>query len=160
MSIQKPLTEKRLENIALFYLERFETSSEKLRQVLKRRIARQKMKGILPDPESANWIENVIQKMQNLGFVNDARYAENTARRLSEQGKSARQIQHKLMSEGIEPEFIYPQLEETDDLARAKIFVKKKRLGKEYEKDLAKLARAGFSYETAKLALTKGEDDV
>ena len=79
--MQKLLTAKRLENIALFYLERFDASSDKLRQVLKRRLRRQKMQGIELSPEAPDWIENVIQKMQNLGYVNDDRYAENAVRR-------------------------------------------------------------------------------
>ena len=40
-------------------------------------------------------------------------------------------------------------------MERAKIFVQKKHL-EQTEKDLAKLARAGFDYETAKQALSEG----
>ena len=160
MSTQKPLTEKRLENIALFYLERFDASSEKLRQVLNRRLYRQKICGTVVNPESQNWIENIIQKMKHLGFVNDDRYAENVVRRLGEQGKSARQIQQKLCSEGIDAFVDEQLLSEQDDLSRAKIFVRKKHLGQNYEKDLEKLARAGFNYETAKQALKEKDEDV
>ena len=153
--MQKPVTAKRLENIALFYLERFDASSDKLRQVLKRRLRRQKMQGIEVAPEAADWIENVIQKMQNLGYVNDDRYAENAVRRLSQQGKSALYIRQKLKAEGLKESLINPYLAGQNDLERAKIFVQKKRLT-QTEKDLAKLARAGFDYETAKQALSEG----
>lgn len=157
--MQKPLTEKRLENIALFYLERFETSTEKLRQVLNRRAKRQKMLGIPLNPDIDQWIENVIKKMEKQGFVNNARYTENTVRRMSNQGKSLRLIGQKLKAEGIDPNIIQEQMDVYDDLANAKIFVKKKHLTQN-EKDLAKLARAGFDYETAKRALLEqGEDD-
>lgn len=156
--MQKPLTEKRLENIALFYLERFETSVEKLRQVLKRRVSRQKMQGIMVNPNVSGWIENVISKMQRQGFVNDERYVENAVRRMSEQGKSVRMMRQKLKAEGIDAAAVNNQVEMLDDLTQAKIFVRKKHL-KPDEKDLAKLARAGFDYETAKQALYQQETE-
>ena len=156
--MQKPLTEKRLENIALFYLERFDASCEKLRQVLQRRVLRQKMQGIEVNLEIPNWIDQVIQKMQNLGYVNDNRYAENAVRRLSQQGKSARYIRQKLKTEGLSDSLINQYVAGQDDLARAKIFVQKKHLG-QTEKDLAKLARVGFDYETAKKALCQQETE-
>ena len=145
--MQKPLTEKRLENIALFHLERFETSSEKLRQVLTRRVARQKMLGIQQAAECPQWIETVVQKMQERGFVNDERYVENAVRRWGEQGKSEFVMRQKLQAERIPSQLIEKALaqNEQDDLARARIFISKKHLGQAYEKDLEKLARAGFS---------------
>lgn len=157
--MQKPLTEKRLENICLFYLERFDASSDKLRQMLNRRIKRQKMQNIPVDKDIYSWIENVIGKMQRLGYVNDTRYAENVVRRLSQSGKSARFIQQKLAQEGINADVITALLNPQDDLERACLFVRKKRLGANYEKDLAKLARAGFDYETAKQALEQGNQN-
>jgi len=157
--MQKPLTEKRLENIALFYLERFETSSEKLRQVLKRRAKRQKMQGIEVDPAVDQWIESVIQKVQNQGFVDDTRYAQNAVRRMSEQGKSVRFIRQKLKVEGVDSEVINDLVRDVDDVASARIFVRKRHLSA-CEKDLAKLAGAGFDYETAKKVLfEQGEED-
>ncbi len=157
--MQKPLTQKRIENIALFYLDRFDASRGKLRQVLSRRVLHQKMLQLPIDPQVPKWIENTIQKMCNLGYIDDKRYAENIIRRLSASGKSTRFILQKLQTEGIDSELINSLLDPADDLERAKIFVHKKRLGSNYEKDLTKLARAGFNYETAKQAL-KGETDV
>ena len=154
--MQKPLTEKRLENIALYYLEQFDASAEKLRQVLTRRVRRQKMQGIVIDPKVTQWIENVIQKVTRLGYVNDTRYTENAVRRLSQSGKSARFIQQKLTADGITADEIEKHLSVDDDLQRARVFAQKKHLGQDYQKDLAKLARAGFSYETAQEVL-KGE---
>ena len=157
--MQKPLTAKRIENIALFYLERFDTSSTKLRQVLIRRVQRHNLQQIPIDPHVYEWIEQTIQKMQSLGYVDDKRYAENTIRRLSASGKSNRFIQQKLQAEGIDGDLIYSLLTPENDIEQAKIFVQKKHLGSDYKKDLTKLARAGFDYETAKQAL-KGETDV
>ena len=151
--MQKPITEQRLKNIALFYLERFDASSTKLRQVLKRRIQRQKMQGMIINNQASKWVENIIQEMMRLGYINDERYIENSVRRLSEQGKSTSFIRQKLLSEGLPSEIIEPFLHPESDLEQARLFIKKKHLGQSWEKDLAKLARAGFSYETAKQAL-------
>jgi len=155
--MQKPLNEQRLENIALFYLGQYEASSEKLRQVLKRRLDRQKMQGIISVAESKDWVDNVVQHMQELGYVNDERYAINAVRRWSEQGKSSFVIRQKLHAERIDSELIEHAFQESgdDDFARACIFVRKKKLGSDYEKDLEKMARVGFDYETAKQALSK-----
>ena len=154
--MQKPLTEKRLQNIALYYLERFDASSEKLRQTLKRRIQRQKMAGIPVHPETNAWIERILEKMKELGYINDERYAENAVRRLSESGKSTRFIRQKLSAEGISEDVLEKYLSDEDELTRATTFAHKKHLGQDYQKDLAKLARAGFSYEIAQQVL-KGE---
>ena len=157
--MKKPLTQKRLENIALYYLERFDASSNKLRQVLFRRLKKQEMSEIPTDPQTPRWIENTVQKMIDLGYVNDNRYVENAVQRLSAMGKSARFIYQKLSAEGLDSDTIQTFLQDEDDLTRAQTFVRKKRLGKDYEKDLAKLARAGFNYDVARRAL-KGESDV
>ncbi len=151
--MQKPLTQKRLQNITLFYLERFDASSEKLRQMLNRRIRRQKMQGIPLDENINQWVEEVIQKMQDLGYVNDERYVENAIRRLSQSGKSTLFIRQKLTTEGIDLALIEKYLNPEDEQERIKTFIHKNHLGKNYQKDLAKLARAGFGYDLSKSML-------
>ena len=158
--MQKPLTERCLENIALFYLARFETSTGKLRQVLKRRVQRQKMQGIDIDPNISQWIENVVRKMCAQGYINDERYVESCVRRWSELGKSHQVIRQKLLAEGMSEDMFSQYLSAQDEIEIARRFVQKKHLGKDYQKDLAKMARAGFSYEVAKEVLPKGEEDV
>ena len=158
--MQKPLTERRIENIALFYLARFETSSGKLRQVLLRRVQRQKMQGISVPSEVHVWIEKTLEKMEKQGYLDDERYVESRVRRWLDQGKSHQMIRQKLLAENISSDMFEKYLSDQDDLASAQKFVQKKHLGQDWKKDLAKLARAGFSYETAQAALKKGETDV
>ncbi|MBO5997924.1 MAG: regulatory protein RecX [Alphaproteobacteria bacterium] len=164
----KKITPKRLENITLYYLQRYESSTSKLRSMLQRRVLRAKLQlGEVP-AEANDWIENIIHRMQELGYVNDKRYAENTFRRLQSAGKSTRYIAGKLKQDGIDPYTINGLIEEQEtsaeemDLDSARRLVKKKKLGylrpadkqKEmYQKDLAVLGRAGFSYEIAVQAL-------
>ena len=166
----KKITQKRLENIALYYLQRYESSTSKLRDMLKRRVLRAKMQlGELPN-EAPKWIEDIVQRMQELGYVNDKRYAQNTFRRLQNSGKSTRFIAGKLKQSGISADTINELVEEQEnttdemDLNAAQRLVRKKKLGylrpmEEQElmhkKDLAVLGRAGFSYEIASQALRK-----
>ena len=166
--MSKGLTEKRLLNITLFYLSQREASSEKVRTMLKRRLYRMKQREEEVPEQAEQWIENVIQKVQDLSYLNDNRYAENQIRQMIAQGKSERQIIIKLTTAGIDADTIHQLLLDTDstELERARRFAQKKKLGiyrteKNTEmdkKDLAKMARAGFSYETACQALKKQEE--
>ena len=151
----KKITPQRLKNIALYYLERYEASTQKLREVLRRRLAKAKLEQPIPS-EAPKWIEEVIDEMIHLGYINDKRFTENTVRRLSEAGKSRSFIRTKLKLAGIEEENITEALSDTDELTNARSFVRKKHLGDDFKRDLARLARAGFSYEVAREAL---EDD-
>ncbi len=163
----KPVTQRRLYNITLFYLTKFDASSEKVRQMLRRRLYKASL-AEEPVPTQANeWIEEIIQKMTDLGYINDNRYAENQTRQLSLQGKSESFIINKLRQDGISPEQTRHLLEnrEEDDFTRAVIWLKRHKKGpfrskdndSFYTKDLAALGRAGFSYETACAALKSEE---
>lgn len=148
----KKVTPQRLKNIALYYLERFDASSDKLRSVLCRRVKKASLLGDEVSPQASAWIDKIVQEMHQLGYINDARYCENKVRLYLQAGKSHRYIVGKLSEAGIDPDMIKSFLPD-DELEQAHIFVRKKRLGKDHQKDLAKLARAGFSYETAQKVL-------
>lgn len=163
------ISEKRLYNITVHYLTKYDASSQKIRQMLKRRLYKMQQEDVEIPEESEIWIENVIQKMQNLGYLNDERFAQNQVRILSQQGKSASFITNKLKQAGVSPTATKSLLEEEegDDLSRAKIWLKHHKKGHYrlkpaadkktaidfYTKDLSALGRAGFSYETAVQAL-------
>ena len=169
----KQITEKRLENITLYYLQRYESCSSKLKDILYRRVLKAKLAGIEIPPQVDTWILNVISKMQNLGYINDKRYIENTVRRLQNNGKSMNYILNKLKQDGLSSDLIERFLDENNintvlsDLKSARKLVYKKKLGRfrdkelqkqMYQKDLAVLARAGFSYEIAKQVLEEAEN--
>jgi len=167
--MSKRLTEQRLMNIALFYVSQYESSSEKVRGMLKRRLRRLKMRGEEVPPEADQWIENVLQKIQDKSYVDDNRYAENQVRNLILQGKSEKFICAKLALAGIEGDKVREILNSMDSTeeSRARRFVERKKIGcfrpsqernSFLEKDLAALARAGFSYDIARQAL-KGESE-
>ena len=148
----KKITSQRLKNIALYYLDRFDASGEKLKAVLMRRVQKAVMAGDEVSPESEKWIDEIVGEMKRLGYVNDRRYTENKVRQYLNAGKSNRYIMGKLCEAGIDADIIRSFLPE-DELEQARIFVRKKRLGQDRSKDLAKLARAGFSYDVAQKVL-------
>ena len=154
----KKITPQRLKNMAIYYLQRYDAGSHKLRTVLIRKIKKAQMEMPVPD-EAFIWVEQVIEQMQNLGYINDERYGENVVRRLSQSGKSTAFIKNKLKTEGFSQGQIDSLISDTDELAQARLFVRKKRLGQDLKKDLGKLARAGFSYDIARQALNQPESD-
>lgn len=169
----KKITEKRLYNIALYYLSRYEATTGKVRDVLKRRLMTAERRGEEIPNEAPAWIEKIIAQMVDLGYIDNNRYAENTFRRLTEAGKSVRSIAYKLKQAGLEEDVLSDLIKEQEttpgelDLTSALKLVKKRKLGlyrpesqraAYAQKDLAVLGRAGFSYEIAQKAL-KGEED-
>lgn len=149
----KTITFQRLKNRALFYLERYDANSQKLKKVLMNRLKKDLQKGDIVPPEANEWVNQVVQEMVRLNYINDERYVENAVRRLKESGKSRRFIMGKLLQNGLSAEQITPYLEDMDEMKSARLFVKKKHLGSDYQKDLARLARAGFSFDIAQKVL-------
>ena len=165
--VPRKMTESRLANIALHYLERYSSSEENLRRVLERRI----MKAAYAHPETdidaaKGWIDALIVRYVEVGLLNDAAFAEARTRSGLERGEAPKIIAMKLAGKGVSKEISDAALEElaedfpTPELQAALTLIRKKRIGpyrrdeekrKEMrDKDLAKMARAGFSYDTAK----------
>lgn len=172
----KPVTPKRLMNVALYYLGRYETSASRLTSFLLRRAAKDKMKGAEVPDNVEDIVDQVVAKMCEEGYVSDERYAASLVRRLKSAGKSKKAVLEKLRQNGISEEMresVLASFEEEDgdsDFEAAVRLVRKKRLGafrpeeqrREFrKKDLAVLARAGFSFDTAVKALgtSETEDD-
>jgi regulatory protein len=147
--------EQNLYEAALRYLERYASSVENLRRVLRRRIKRWEIRTkekASKDVEA--WIESAVHKCVALGFVNDARYAEQMIASLRRQGRSKRYIQQALSLKGVPQAVLRAQLvddAETEEEA-ARRYVQRRRL-KRNDKDLAKLVRAGFALSVAKKVL-------
>ena len=176
-SAPKPITQKRLMNIALYYLGRYESSAENLRRLLQRRIIKAAAKGSAVPSDAADWIETIVAEFCRLGYVNDERYARSLAEKYRKNGKAERYIRLKLSQAGI-PDDIQDSVLKGDEadsfaeteLAAALRLVEKRKIGSFRspqdrklfrKKDLAVLARAGFSFSIAVQALgfSAGEED-
>ena len=157
----KKITPQQLKNIGLYYLQRFESSVENLRQVLHRRVdVYAKENPQWNKNEALQWIEDVLAEFEKLHYLDDNRYAEIKIRQYLDAGKPARYIQQKLQQKGISPSITNAILAEAefDPLAMALKLAHRKKIGpfrapelrREYrQKDLGTLVRAGFDYDIA-----------
>lgn len=152
--------------MALAYVNRFDVSAAKLRQHLTQRV--RKAGGA---EEAASWIAELVERYQGSGVLDDARFARNLASQLTARGKSTRAIQQKLSQRGVSSDVTDELMtqrrvdEPQADLEAARTYVRKRRLGPHRSpekrdefrhKDLATLARQGFSFDIAKKALGPG----
>ncbi|TAL03425.1 MAG: RecX family transcriptional regulator [Rhodospirillaceae bacterium] len=177
--VARPMTERRLENIAIFYLQRFSTTAAHLRRVLTRRAER----SIDPQSETRGasraeariWIDRLIARLTANGMLSDLAYAEGQARMLRQLGKSPGVIRAKLRTKGVEPATIDAVLDQTSltadggdaTLRAALAYARRRKLGPfreiaadraAHQKDLGTLARAGFSLDVARRVLAQAPD--
>jgi len=161
----RKVTEKRLRNVALHYVARYAATTESLRRVLMRRVLASARSHGTDADEGAAWTEALIIRFQELGYLDDRAFAETRARALTARGLSLRAVRGRLRQKGVSADDIEAALEAlTDemaepDLAAAAALARRRRLGpyrsdevrpERRDKDLAALARAGFSYDIAR----------
>ena len=145
------MDEKKLLKYSVDYLSKFDTSKKNLKDVLKRKIF--KLKNNSSEKKILfNSIEGIINKLEINNFINDNRYLLSKINYLS----------HYLLKKGIDKQDIENGINKFNndnlnwEIKSAQIFAEKKKLldsDEIYEKKLAKMARAGFSYEICKKIL-------
>jgi regulatory protein len=161
-----PLEPRELEEAALWYLNRFDCSVQKLRTHLGGVIRRRG--GDVP--ALLAHVDALLERYRASGLLNDERFAKNLSRQLTDRGKSRRAIVQKLRMRGIAASVVddvVPKSAESE-LEAARALVKRRRLGpfrpeaerlENRRRDLAALARAGFDHGTAARALGYGNDE-
>ncbi len=166
----RPITPRRLENMALAYLQRFSSSRENLRRVLLRRVRVAIARGWDGDAAAAAvWAEAVVERMTGLGYLDDAAYAGARARTLHRRGRPLKVIRADLAARGVGEGDIEAAVAAlaaeapATDLRAALAFARRRRLGPFRasaeeraaceRRDMAALARAGFSYDQARRVL-------
>ena len=163
----KPLTAESLGELALAYVGRFATSKAKLAHYLGRKLRERGWEG-----EGAADIEALIEKIVGYGYVNDAAYAETTARSLVRRGFGKRRIASAIYSAGIDDidSVAARQVGEDARISAALRLAEKRRWGPYAdellsdptvrEKRIAVFLRAGHDARLARaiLALGPGED--
>ncbi len=162
----KKATAKYLENSAAHYLGRFATSRVHLRQLMMQKVKRSADHHGTDPAEGEKFVDDILAKFERYGFIDDRAYAEMRARSLHAKGTPVRGIRYKLMQKGLDEDHIDAALmaladEERSsnlDLSAALTLARRRRLGpyrgddpdtraERREKDMAVLARAGFSYD-------------
>ena len=149
---------EKLLKYAIYYLSKYSSSKKNLEYILKKKIRR------ISDEKKIRFqlykeIKIIIDKLEQLKLINDTIYAESKINALLNQVKSKNYIKQYLIRKGVSSEVADEQIslfyEKNQNLEKenALKFAKKRNLinnKKDYEKKLAKMARAGFSYEISK----------
>ncbi|MBN9512169.1 MAG: RecX family transcriptional regulator [Alphaproteobacteria bacterium] len=176
--IARPITAKYLQNAAAFYLERYASSAEGLRRVLRRRVRKAEMLDapVMDNVEQA--IEAIVQKFVTAGLLDDKAFAQTKARSLHRRGASNRLTRQRLQAAGIDQDTVDSAMISLDDelgsnpqsreLRAAAAFARRRRIGpyraKDREanrlRDLAALARAGFAYDLARKVIDATDLDM
>ena len=146
---------------AINYLSKYSSSKSNLERILRNKIRKtnieKKEKFTLYSS-----ISEIIKKLEKNNFINDYNYATSKVNIFISSGKSKIFIKNYLFKKGIDEKLsseIFAELNEENsdwEIKSARIFARKKNIQKNnsnYEKNLSKMARAGFSYEIAKKIL-------
>lgn len=164
----RKISARYLENAALYYLQRYATSAENLKTVLCRKIDRSCAFHKTDPAGFYGLVDKLVERYKASGLLNDAVFARAKTTTLRRKGESKRAIEAKLSQKGLAKEDIaraFAEVDESEDAEfdAAVAFVKRKKLGtgrKEPQKEMAAMARAGFSFEVAKRALAfEGEEN-
>ena len=165
-----------LREAALAHLARYATTEARLRQVLTRRLDRWARRAAeLQDSETIAAaiaaarpaIAAVVAALAAAGLLDDAAFAASRARGLRRAGRSRRAIEHHLIARGVAPVTARDSVAEDAEaeLAAALLLARRRRLGPfratplppgdptAARRELAVLARAGFTESTARTAL-------
>lgn len=160
--LPRKVSPKYLENAALFHLKRYACSAKQLKTVLLRKAQRSLRAHGGELEQAVQWIDEVVAKLMRNGLLDDSAFARMKADSLRAAGKSKRAIAMKLRLKGVEDDVVQEHVarvgEELSEEEAAHVHARKKRLGpyravgreERREKDMAALARAGFSYAVAK----------
>jgi regulatory protein len=148
-----PLDAARLERLALRYVERYATTTARLRTYLARKLRERGWDGQEP-PD----LDALTERMAALGYVDDQAYAVMKSDALTRRGFGRRRVAAALHRAGIGKDAI-PQQSEEEAWEAALRFARRRKLGPfavvwakgpEREKALAALLRAGHSIDLAR----------
>ncbi len=174
----KKISDRYLYNSGLAYLQRYPASSMHFRSVMMRKINKSCRHHIEQNiDDCAIMLDNLIVKFQDLSLLDDAAYLKGMITSLRKRGLSSMQIGNKLRQKGYKRDEIDAELKRHDkdeyntehngDIHAALVFARKKKLGpfdimnkRDPEKSLAAMARAGYSYDTAKKTLSMTKEDL
>ena len=170
----KKATARHLENVALWYLQRFAASADSLRRVLMRRVEKSARAHDTDRAEGAEFVEDIIARFRRSSLLDDRVYAEGRTLSLHRRGISTNGIRARLAAKGVGAEDIAAALailrDETEDpdLAAAIAYARRRRIGpwrtrgdrdELKDRDLAALARQGFGYDIARKVIEAEDTD-
>ena len=164
----RPVTVSYLRQAALHYLQQRSASRAMVRLTLMRR-AKARLQVRALEAETVADIERALDALVADTLIDDATFARGRKATLAHKGLPARRIAQGLRLKGVDVATIEATLADgIDDLAQARRYAERRRLGpwsrktdtpEQRRKDLAAMARAGFSYGIASQALAAREED-
>jgi len=174
----RPITAKYLQNAATFYLERYPSTAEGLRRVLKRRVKKAEMLDAPVMENVGRAIEEIVARFVDAGVIDDKAFAQTKARALHRRGTSSKLTKQKLKMAGVDGDTLdgamaaLDQELDTDPAKRewtaAVALARRRRLGpfrreaerkEKRQRDLAAMARAGFDYQLARKVIDASDRD-
>ncbi|CAM5767828.1 regulatory protein RecX [Bosea minatitlanensis] len=163
------ITPDYLQRAAMHYLERYSAPAAQLRRVLARKIALSCRHHGEHPALHITALDDVVARCVSSGLVDDERFAEARAATLRRRGRSARAVAASLAAKGVGRELAERASTSGDEeeMAAARTTARRKRLGPwsrgdraaNRQKDLAALARAGFSIAVARAVIDGAGDD-
>ncbi len=169
--LEKTIDEIR--NFAYSYLEKYSPSKQQLRIYLFKKLIKTKQ-NISSKKEIFNLIDSIITTLVDNKFISDKHYSDMKSKTFLKRGYSLNKIRYSLIKKGIDEKYIKASIskikekESDPDFFSAIKLCKKRRIGpiREennrslfYKKDIAILARSGFSYELSKKILDIPKDE-
>lgn len=150
-----PLDAAKLEALALRYVERFATTRGKLAAYLARKVRERGWTGAAADPAA------LAERMAELGYINDAMFAEARARSLARRGYGVRRVSQALRAAHVGATDAAPALEQSAEeaLQSALALARRRRFGpyahapadeRTRERQIAAMLRAGHSLSLAR----------
>jgi len=172
-----PKPSQRYVNWAIMaYLKRYNGPRAHVRRVLWRKMERCLAFHGGDREEVAEWIEHALDQAEQGGVINDQRYVKAKVRSYLRRGASVLGIAHKLRAKGIPREMVDAALSEIAEAGfdhqwiAVASYVRRVRMGpfrvremdprESRRKDLARLGRAGFSFDMAQKILEMDAEDI
>jgi regulatory protein len=151
-----PLNDERLRGLALHYVGKYATTQAKLTAYLARKIRERGWSNERP-PD----IDALTEQFAELGYINDAQFAESRSRSFVRRGYGERRLYEDLRASGIGDADAVPAREHMAEstFTAAENFARRKRLGpfaseaappEKRQKQLQGFLRAGHDFEVAK----------
>ncbi len=151
-----PLNDERLRGLALHYVGKYATTQAKLTTYLARKIRERGWSNERP-PD----IDALAEQFAELGYINDAQFAESRSRSFVRRGYGERRLNEDLRASGIGDADAVPAKEHMAEssFTAAQNFARRKRLGpfaseaappEKRQKQLQGFLRAGHGFEVAK----------
>lgn len=163
-----------------FYLQRYDTSADNFRRILHRKLARRGVPDDVDQAELSEWVADVVAKYVALGAIDDFEYALRKARNLHAKGKAQSRIKAWLRQKGVPADIAVAALQRAAedapdmDLHAAVTVARRRRIGpfrrpadgepdmvdsSLRHRELAILARSGFSFSVARMVVDADSEE-